>query len=112
MSENTPGPWRLDEAQRDVLALKTKRICEVPGGGVISTGVDKANARLIAAAPALVEALAGTVTELEKWWPGCLEHEEDACWPDALCLYCSGERAVADARAALALARGDAGRGR
>ena len=55
MSKYTPGPWRVNG--RFVMALKEKTVCEVPQFGVIHGKVDAANARLIAAAPELLEAL-------------------------------------------------------
>lgn len=54
-AKHTPGPWRVEN--RLVRATKHKQICEVPAYGVVHGKVDEANARLIAAAPELLEAL-------------------------------------------------------
>lgn len=62
----TPGPWHLADTQREVRAMKVKLICQVPGGGIISTGVDKANARLIAASPDLLAALIAVVRVADR----------------------------------------------
>lgn len=51
----SPGPWRVEG--RFVNALKAKTVAELPMGGVRHGKVDAANALLIAAAPAMFEAL-------------------------------------------------------
>jgi hypothetical protein len=73
---HTPGPWvRGNTVQHDVLLLggPAKRyVCHVTiqqaGGGAIAQSMEaerEANARLIAAAPELLEALEGIVAEIE-----------------------------------------------
>lgn len=55
----TPGPWRVEG--RFIRALKVKVVAEVPMGGIFHGKVDQANARLIAAAPLLFDALTALV---------------------------------------------------
>lgn len=68
MSKHTPGPWIVKErvAGFDILAPESVyAVAEDPGGdyGVID---DLQDARLIAAAPDLLEALEGTAALLEQ----------------------------------------------
>lgn len=84
-AKHTPAPWRIEG--RFVMAMKTKSICEIPMGGVIHGKVDKANARLIAAAPDLLQALKDMLAN-------CYDEERD----DFIF------QAVKNARAAIAMA--------
>ena len=56
MNKHTPGPWFVDASRQEGLAIRhdSKMICQIPGYGV-GTRID--DARLIAAAPELLEAL-------------------------------------------------------
>jgi hypothetical protein len=61
MSKHTPGPWTIDVAYGG-WSIRSKGIMLALSGGSISTWItpedeDAANARLIAAAPDLLEAL-------------------------------------------------------
>lgn len=70
MSKHTPGPWKVD-AMGNVWSADTK-VCEMSEHPVIASGCyrektddeHRANARLIAAAPELLEALRDCV----KWY--------------------------------------------
>lgn len=92
MSNHTPGPWHVTAMHKGI-----RPSFHSPGenGGVAicemySSGRDVvANARLIAAAPDLLEALEGMVSDFD----GC---------------YADGEPAMIKARAAIAKARGEA----
>ena len=69
MSDYTPGPWKVRTAHNVYLEACAGRkfICSLPLFSLISTNRESnANARLIAAAPELVEALEGIVQE----WAG------------------------------------------
>ena len=56
MSAYTKGPWNVDG--RFVYGSgRAYPICEVPSGGVRHSGIDAANARLMAMSPELFEAL-------------------------------------------------------
>jgi hypothetical protein len=58
MSEHTPGPWKVQEnADAYTHIVRSKTNAYICGCGQGSDGEDKANARLIAAAPELLEAL-------------------------------------------------------
>ena len=54
--KHTPGPWAVDGRFVRSDSRKTNPICECPQGGILHTGVDQANAHLIAAAPDLLAA--------------------------------------------------------
>jgi hypothetical protein len=64
--KHTPAPWRIEQ-EPDLIAIKAFRldnasdICALPDGKI-----DQANARLIAAAPDLLEALQGYVAHIES----------------------------------------------
>lgn len=82
MVNHTPGPWRLrrdrSEAPDDfiVMAPKGDSIADcAPGHPYISAHEAGANARLIAAAPDLKDAL--------KWALEALAASDLATWPDA-----------------------------
>jgi hypothetical protein len=60
MSYHTPGPWKHDEMWGLIKYGRTE-ICALHSGNA-------ANARLIAAAPELLEALNQTVSSLEYWF--------------------------------------------
>lgn len=69
-SKHTPGPWRVGDAGMTVFGPKQpdgslpKRIAEVGNPRAILTSDNtKANARLIAAAPELLEALRECITD-------------------------------------------------
>ena len=67
----TPGPWRLNTdgcGDLFVSGAGSEYICEI---GPYCSGADMADARLIAAAPELLEALMAARSELEAY-------EEDA----------------------------------
>jgi len=61
MMKYTPGPWKADICE--VLGLH-HAICECDGSGYHEE--DKANARLIAAAPDMLEAAKLALTELDR----------------------------------------------
>lgn len=53
--KHTPGPWHVDDAGRDTYVTSDhEHICRLEGN---TLSADKANARLIAAAPELLDAL-------------------------------------------------------
>jgi hypothetical protein len=98
MSGHTPGPWFYDEECGDVASVASvdgRHRYITMACGHPDTGESVANARLIAAAPEMLEALLGMV---------------EAAGPDFLCCCrptCDREcRAVVAARAALAKVEG------
>jgi hypothetical protein len=76
-SQHTPGPWEPDRDARAVYA-GNMRVCDIRGWGHLTGGghtalnlsgeqavaIQAANARLIAAAPAMLSALKA----IEDWW--------------------------------------------
>lgn len=94
MSEkHTPGPWILDYdngSTQDILSLKHGGICTVRRAGRHDNATFAANARLIAAAPELLEAL---------------EHALDVMEIHGVGIGCKTQDA---ARAAIAKAKGEA----
>jgi hypothetical protein len=94
ITKPTPGPWRVED--RYVRALKVKDIAEVPSGGVMHGKVDAANARLIAAAPDLLDALTGVLALTRTG-----THPDDKT--EHCCRICA---AIVKARAAVAKAEG------
>lgn len=106
MSKHTPGPWHTDDAPEHAIAVCTnsgETVADVFPNADAQSGVTTyANARLIAAAPELLEALkdlakrhATTVKECG----GC-DHSVGICW-------CDDIRALDDANAAIAKATGE-----
>jgi hypothetical protein len=70
-AQHTPAPWQIGRMQRssnfakDTFAVQGGGtiLCKVKGGVTEDAGIAEANARLIAAAPALLEALGALVDE-------------------------------------------------
>ena len=92
--EHTPGPWHVDIKRGTVLSAD-EDIVAVMGSNV--EGAPGANARLIAAAPALLKALENLYNdELAEWSP-CFK---SAC-NDKGCAH------MRQARAAILAAKGD-----
>lgn len=75
--KSTPGPWQISDAFDDgngcVVENGTRMICECYEDGEPSTDEDRANARLIAAAPDLLAAL-------EKIAEVCNGYGDEAGW--------------------------------
>ncbi len=94
MSEHTPGPWAVDEAENGVTARGGEDMiadCDRLNG--LSFEVSRANARLIAAAPELLEALERLKAEVEN------AHVLDIRKRTALCIATSvASTAIAKAR--------------
>lgn len=80
---HTPGPWQLDEFAKDIVEglgrFAVRHSEHAPGGIAITVGglgdEQVANARLIAAAPELLEALEACLAvlpglEVRSWPPG------------------------------------------
>ena len=95
MSKHTPAPWIMEfrpghwERRWEISAFDGSCICVGDDWETSFRSEGDANARLIAAAPELLEALEGMVSEFD----GC---------------YADGEPAMIKARAAIAKARGEA----
>ena len=80
MTKPTPGPWRVDRAGADPTRVYSDRgderlVAECPAVDDTDAGESHANARLIAAAPAL---LAACRTAYARLNPGFGEHEHIA----------------------------------
>ena len=77
MSEYTPGPWIQEAAMssakhiRDILQAGGNIVLAMVGGEIQSEAL--ANARLIAAAPELLEACEDALKKLE--WPICTNND-------------------------------------
>ena len=66
---HTPGPWaarRMHTGGFDIMDPRNRDVVTVYGGGV-ETESREANARLIAAAPDLLEALRQTTAQISVW---------------------------------------------
>lgn len=104
-TQHTPGPWVMDVEAETVEGARTISMVNLagrgPGIGIASThglhddAEDLANARLIAAAPELLEALVAAESALNKIRVCCHHTAWDATGP-----------AVIAARAAIAKAAG------
>ena len=86
MTKHTPGPWALDD--ESIYAPDGegwKQVAEIPNWrtnpGEVLTPEDNANARLIAAAPDMLDALRKAEKGLDKAFDG---HAHGLVW-DALC---------------------------
>ncbi|MDY7525521.1 hypothetical protein [Sphingomonas sp. 10B4] len=88
----TPGPWKTASGSPEYIC--TGHLWLASTMGVTGTDEARANARLIAASPALYEALEQVLAEKAPAYHDCIDNGEAEC---AWCI----------ARAALALARGD-----
>ena len=105
MSGFTPGPWKYRKArchfyvEASAGGFGSSRVVEVRFAENSTTGwTSEANARLIAAAPDLAEALAGLLEEADTWKDDAVcDHEVNICW-------CDYYRRIDAARAALAKA--------
>lgn len=106
MSEHAPGPWTVDKAQvllgtqdgDEVSDSMGNRVCEVSH---LSTKL--ANARLIAAAPELLEALKGILDSYEAYLALNESKPEDQ-WDEYDCAFLPKWRA---AQAAIKKATGE-----
>lgn len=89
MIAHTPGPWSFCEARGPREELCFHEVIDLENNTVCSTwaGPNEANARLIAAAPELLEALRGALSYLSLYGP-------------------SAQPALLSARAAIAKATG------
>ena len=67
MTEHTPGPWSVKPDNRAAVNLGdgVAIVCSQTTNGVIPSGEVQANARLIAAAPELLEALRNILDALD-----------------------------------------------
>lgn len=61
-SKHTPGPWRIGDAGRTVFGPPNGN----PSPQTVASVTHKANARLIAAAPEMLEALRGMLATVER----------------------------------------------
>jgi hypothetical protein len=99
---HTPGPWKARKIQGytaywsvDAPRVEDRepQICKVSGGLYIDAPQTEANARLIAAAPDLLAALADICSHINEWGEILQGHEEDAL---AACV--AGEKLARKAR--------------
>jgi len=100
MSAHTPGPWEIDPDTRPgmewnnhiVDSTGNLTICFMSHSGGLSPDRDKANARLIAAAPELLEAL-------ESFIALNLRNDGATCdWHDLIAAVANAEKAVKKAK--------------
>jgi hypothetical protein len=77
-AKHTPGPWEHDDSTGVGVPLATgTQWFDVLGASEVATAQDYANARLIAAAPDLLEALRGVLDHFDPYaTPGCEENEQ------------------------------------
>ena len=86
MSKHTPGPWQtcttgeVTTKQEDDKPWRRIAVVQDYGGGSVDE-VDKANARLMAAAPDMLKALMQLVSELDEHREWVSDDTFDqACW--------------------------------
>jgi hypothetical protein len=68
--KHTPGPWVVLEGEPDIIMIHNKRmpIASMTNLGTVKNRSERdANARIIAAAPQMVEALERITNELQAW---------------------------------------------
>jgi hypothetical protein len=78
MSEHTPGPWEwshTNDRYRHTIHVGIVEIAKTPRCHIDDHDENEANARLIAAAPELLEALEEAI-----YWDGYDDHGEPAVW--------------------------------
>jgi hypothetical protein len=103
--EYTKGPWRKDG--RRIMALKEKQVCAVPGDHIRMAKIDEGNAQLIAAAPAMYEALKEAVALLNHMYAEAMAYKPDKDKIEALAW--NGLSGNSRLKQALALAEGKEG---
>jgi hypothetical protein len=66
MSKHTPGPWHIDGSKQEGLTVRAGQsaVAVIPGYGV---GQRMEDARLIAAAPDILQALKDATDAIEHW---------------------------------------------
>lgn len=67
MSKHTPGPWVVESADDAYCIANVGNLVIMPGGGKVKHDNTEADARLIAAAPDLLEALEMIVAEADSY---------------------------------------------
>ena len=82
---HTPGPWRV-ESDGTTVAMGGQAVIVAPAPDGATRETEKANARLIAAAPDLLEAVAFTIAALEQpgHFPGDIDAILRVCRPAIL----------------------------
>lgn len=73
-TKHTPGPWTYDETWALILAEHGAEIAAVHAARSVK-GEPQANARLIAAAPTMYEALQAIIHELNTY--GCINSQDN-----------------------------------
>ena len=112
MSEHTPGPWAIADGKSNVewrnFAIRpavSVRKAQSPIATVPKTDVGEANARLIAAAPELLEVLQVALHLIDRGAEACLEDfTDDPVQGKEIHAFC--QRVADTARAVIAKATG------
>jgi len=93
-AEHTPGPWMSEYCGKDTIKVfkisDKRRITTIK---VKTPTMDEANAHLIAAAPALLEA----ARNFREWWANHFEDYDEVSNGELLCLDNDFEAAIAQA---------------
>ena len=98
--QHTPGPWKFGgTGSCEIYAADGKAICEISFSALMYDGEGTANARLIAAAPALLAALEACAARFAGMRAQC----DQAEWDEN---YSPDDAAWQQARAAIAQAKG------
>lgn len=66
MSETTPGPWRVSHHPHDGVFAGSEIVCRCYSSAAIPISQSEANARLIAAAPELLDAAGRVLSVMER----------------------------------------------
>lgn len=112
---HTPGPWVTDtDGEGKPFAIVTSThnsdgpdddVCEVYGGNDDDDAVREANARIIAASPAMLAALKRAADALDEAMTVHIYDADNGDEPDPECEYVA---TLAEIRAAIAAAEGEA----
>lgn len=106
MSGHTPGPWRFD-AEYGRVEADGRRVCDMPSAGLSLYPEEyEANARLIAAAPEMLEALR-EAEDLVGFHEGCEEVPRPGMHPQVLINAEDYRKILGALRAGIAAATGE-----
>ena len=93
MTQHTPGPWKIEERTRRIVAnVQGETVTVVTGPGVLGGANPYADARLITAAPRMLASLRAILTQHCEHWE--IIDKLNQRTGDCLCAVCQEARAV------------------
>lgn len=106
-TKHTPGPWISAEPYPYGVQVSSTNgyVCRVSESGKKSTEEQRANARLIAAAPDLLAALEDAIAKMKQYIPKAAQGYDNGCFKyvgmgedfDCSCAICKARAAIAKA---------------